>query len=605
MPPKKKQAQASKSTNRPVNGGGKNEGESSKSKAKNKGQQNKTNSKKKKVQADLDFYSDIDKEYNSGQSKPNRSLILGKENGLKSLFSSSQSKETKPANDRSNTAVFSPSSSTANRSFEEDEGFIYKRSQEVDNGKPTSKPKPKPKTSKAKPSNANNMTTKLSLKQSVNGKKRPISTPLARLQQETANLSVNEDDSIHFEDVEETIKPPSKTNGKAGSNLEPQLSSPIRSPSTYKNYSNAFDDDHFSSDGYSEEVSHHKIELAPESPPSPPIPRPTTANLKKRTKHSDTNRTTKRRASYHNRGKRILSIGNGYVGEPHEQIDPKEYYKFLDDSMPDPNRMRQLLVWCFKKTLQRHDEQQEQQSPSAETVKGITKVIGEEFLEGLTNGKISTSWYNRQDDDDQYNQVMRPVVPNPLNESNEENIKIFEDKLIQLQQEKREWHQAYKDAITPVSKMKLSLIEEKDQSQEDLRDYLKEKVTAASDVDFNSSILDESLLKSINKSWQDVKDESPNDLESSVDKLYNTSFQVQKASELVQTVQNNNISGKVSNLFKKFFVSRNDMINYKSDSHKSQFKSPWPVPPRPITTHELLRGISKIDNPIDNTPNDN
>ena len=75
------------------------------------------------------------------------------------------------------------------------------------------------------------------------------------------------------------------------------LSSPIKSP----NYENFYDA--YSSDVYEEQVSHLKMNLEDSD----------TARTRNQKAPNGKN---KRRASYHNRGKRVLSIGNGFVGVP-------------------------------------------------------------------------------------------------------------------------------------------------------------------------------------------------------------------------------------------------------------------------------------------------
>lgn len=220
-------------------------------------------------------------------------------------------------------------------------------------------------------------------------KKKQVSTPILKLRKQTNIL--DQYPAPEFDDL------PSAKRPKRGRGKPRQLSLPITTQYDYE-----------------EQVSHHTLELQDD--------------LKGR------------RTSYHNRGKRVSSIGNGFEGEPHDSVDVSEYYKFLNNLMPDPNRMRQLLIWCFKRALQN-------QPHVPETARGIAKVITDEILEGLTNGHISTSWYNRPAHAEA---DVKTVVPNPLNVANEENVRLFQEKLADLKKQRQQWDAAYKRALKPL-----------------------------------------------------------------------------------------------------------------------------------------------------------
>lgn len=629
MPPKKKQASSSLNRSQDEEiGANRNDLKTKANTSKRKPGKNKHIDKR-----DFDIYEDIDDNYSSGAFKNGHSL-LSRQNSLVGMLSSKSSKlsDSQKKSSKSKTHSITKSNQKdkyQNDSilFEEDEGFIYKRSQD-----PIDKQK----------------ENELSRKH--------IATPISRLRQETENLSFNEDDSIHFDDFDDNAtnvqdgtkqlqskatqnqrssskskpKPKPKTQAtlrrKPRSKLEQtkedekeqhskqqsppptrrpinrrrnnqlQLSSPIRSPNEHNskfNQKSNFNDE-YDSDQYTEEVSHHKIELADAQPKS--RKRPLTTSVS-----DDLHHNTKRRTSYHNRGKRVLSIGNGFIGEPHDNVEPSDFYKFLNSSMPDPIRMRQLLIWCSKKTLQRQEKEHDllNNDNQAETVKGITKVITDEILDDLTNSKISTSWYNRLDDEDTYNRSIRPILPNPLNESNEENITLYEGKLKQLKKEKVQWEIAYKKSTQSIDGFKISKIDDNKILSEYLENKSEKKrlengYDEENQSDYYSTTIDESRIKQIEGTWRDLKENIPNKLESSIDKFYNTSFQIQKANELVGTIRANNINDKVSSLVKKF-VLKNDPQSFANENDINQ-NSPWPVPKQPITTRELLKGISRLDN---------
>lgn len=59
-----------------------------------------------------------------------------------------------------------------------------------------------------------------------------------------------------------------------------------------------------------------------------------------------------RRSSLGSRGRRASSlIDNGQTAIPHRDVDPKEFYKHIAGDLPEPRRMKQLLMWCGERAL--------------------------------------------------------------------------------------------------------------------------------------------------------------------------------------------------------------------------------------------------------------
>jgi hypothetical protein len=40
-----------------------------------------------------------------------------------------------------------------------------------------------------------------------------------------------------------------------------------------------------------------------------------------------------------------------YAALPHEDVDTKDFYKHIDQTLPEPHRMRHLLTWCSARAL--------------------------------------------------------------------------------------------------------------------------------------------------------------------------------------------------------------------------------------------------------------
>lgn len=528
-----------------------------------------TNRKNKTTTNDSE--TDNDSEFYSGnlQSQPSQ-LLLGRKNRLNDLLASSQTSHTNNATKSGPKGK--KGGNRAKGKFEEDDGFIYKRDQENDKNK----------------------------------KRKPTNSLISQLKEETNQMT--NDDNLRHLDLEEPSKKKTKRETKSAKSTKPNgsktkvntkpngvsrrqatkrksnfhddsslhLSSPIKSPN-YENFYSAY-----SSDEYEEQVSHLKMNLEDSD----------TARTRNQ---KAPNTKNKRRASYHNRGKRVLSIGNGFVGVPHEDVPTSDYYKLLDTSLPEPHRMKQLLIWSFKKKLDQEEKLSRSKSKSEttedQTIINIAKVIKEEVLRDLIEGQISISWYNRDDNEDETNDNMltnkEVALPNPLNITNEENIEIFTKKLKSLKQERSQWESSFNRSTSHIPNLKIDA----NQNEADLQDYCQiRSETQDNSVDFNSTVLNNSLAEKINDNYNIVNENIPHDVETSTDKLYDASYRLSQARDLIAKLQSDKLNDKVSSLVQNYMTKH-------LREPLSPDTSSWPVPNRRITTKELLRGITRLDDP--------
>lgn len=310
---------------------------------------------------------------------------------------------------------------------------------------------------------------------------------------------------------------------------QPQLSSPIRLPKFVTEIPNDF-----SSDEYVEQVSHERIQLAGPSKRSKP--------------------GNRRRSSYYNRGKRLSSIGNGFEGLPHDDVSPSDYHKLLNSDLPEPQRMRQLLVWTMRKRLQEEDQRT---SNDDQTVVNIAKVIKDEVLQQLVLGEINVNWYNRGDDNEDIPEI---TLPNPLNIQNEKNLATFKNKLQDLINEQQQWRTSYQKAIAPLEQSKI-----KD------TDVALDPSTAST---YDSTVLEGTLLDDLEKFSHEISSHQvAHEVEAAVDKLYHNSYRLDRALELVGKLQHQQFNPQLSQLLKKYMSK--------------------PTNPAP-TTKQLLRGLTRI-----------
>jgi kinetochore protein Mis13/DSN1 len=62
--------------------------------------------------------------------------------------------------------------------------------------------------------------------------------------------------------------------------------------------------------------------------------------------------TGQRRSSLGMRGRRASSlIDNGHSAIPHREVETSEFYKHIEEALPEPRRMKQLLTWTGERAL--------------------------------------------------------------------------------------------------------------------------------------------------------------------------------------------------------------------------------------------------------------
>lgn len=396
------------------------------------------------------------------------------------------------------------------------------------------------------------------------------STPISKLKEASAKLGSPESWrrrlSIHFEDIEDVAAlpiplpkrqpqaqeqpPPKRKRGRPRKNpIVEKSPRPLESPS-----------------------------ILPKLKPRPRKPRaaakPPNGGYQERTllnEFDDIDDANARRSSYGMRGKRVLLIGNGFVGKPHSEVAPTEYYKMLDASMPEPSRMRQLLSWCFRKTL---DQAKDNAEPTGDsTARGIARVVTHELLDDLMAGQISTSWYGRRSAGANHSLSGRKILkPNPLNESNKENLEIFTMKLRQLQAERRQWNTAFSVSLAPIKG--LAVDGTTDSKPDVLSRHLMNRDGTEQIVD---DVLGEALVNQVQSNFEQTKVAAGEKLLNLVDRLYHMLHRMVLGVELAGQLEENYLREQVAETVRSY-VTR--------DASHGQ-----------LSNKDLLRGIAKLDAP--------
>lgn len=381
-------------------------------------------------------------------------------------------------------------------------------------------------------------------------KKRKVNTPVTQLHEEIDLMAREDIDSDSSDDIFNLSRKKNKQRVKGQSVKNPtKLRSPLGNG--------------YNSDDYIEQVSRETLQL-----------------------HDNEKAVSnKRRQSYLNRGKRVSSIGNGFVGVPHKEVPVSDYYKLLDTTMPGPDRLRQLLIWNMKKQFEKDEEDLKQRESEDQTAPSIARVIKEEIIRDLTEKKISTSWYDNRNNNIETISGKVVTVPNPLNITNLKNIDIYTKKLKNLRKQKAEWHKVYKQAIRPLETMKISLSDDKKQ----LNKYIKEERVG----NIQPDAIDNSMVETIEANHTEVKSNITK-LEPKVDKLYFTAFQLNRASDLLKSVEQQQLNKKVSQ-YLQGYSNKSKVEAYKSLPSSSGSNNRWSIPLKNVDTKDLLRAICRLE----------
>ncbi|PNY29871.1 Kinetochore protein mis13 [Tolypocladium capitatum] len=141
-----------------------------------------------------------------------------------------------------------------------------------------------------------------------------------------------------------------------------------------------------------------------------------------------------RRSSLGSRGRRASSlIESGQTATPHREVDAMDFYKHIEaEGLPEPRRMKQLLMWCGERAL---SEKPPLGTPNANAILGA-RAIQDQLLKDFASRSEFSDWFSRDDD------VAKPkaaLKPNPRNIELDEKMASLEAKIKRLQEERQAW----------------------------------------------------------------------------------------------------------------------------------------------------------------------
>ncbi|KFZ02057.1 hypothetical protein V500_00466 [Pseudogymnoascus sp. VKM F-4518 (FW-2643)] len=151
------------------------------------------------------------------------------------------------------------------------------------------------------------------------------------------------------------------------------------------------------------------------------------APVLKRNKPLQQKKTRRSRLDLHGRRESSL-LDSGHSATPHEAIPSHEFYKYIESSLPEPRRMRQLLTWCGERAL---GERPGIGEGTAAVL--AARQIQEEVLKEFDSRSELSNWFARG-----LGEKRTVVVPNTVNVANAARVAELEERIKRLQKEKAE-----------------------------------------------------------------------------------------------------------------------------------------------------------------------
>ncbi|KAJ5815845.1 Mtw1 kinetochore complex DSN1 [Penicillium robsamsonii] len=207
----------------------------------------------------------------------------------------------------------------------------------------------------------------------------------------------------------------------------------------------------------------------------------------------------RRRSSLGMRGRRAsFLIDSGTSNAlPHREVGTADFYKHIaDDGIPEPRRMRQLLIWCATRAL--GEKPSGGSNSDDQSARLAARVIQEELLQDFSSNSELSNWLGRED-------LNPPAVvvkkPNPRNVQNTDKIKELEEHIQKLHKERQSLNALLRQPMIPTVA--------KPQPDNQQKDKQSSPTSPREEID--PSLLDPSqqaILESLNPSNQPPKGES-------------------------------------------------------------------------------------------------
>lgn len=153
-----------------------------------------------------------------------------------------------------------------------------------------------------------------------------------------------------------------------------------------------------------------------------------------------------------------------FAALPHADVESRDFYKHIDQSLPEPHRMRHLLTWCGARALP--DKVLGTTRDPSETLavdagmylpsgqglrrginENIARHIQEELLKDFNGRHEMSEWFNREDAPT----TVLVKKQNPRNVQNAAKLQELEQEIARLQGEKATWEKILSSASSPTA----------------------------------------------------------------------------------------------------------------------------------------------------------
>ncbi|KAL7754185.1 hypothetical protein RI367_000166 [Sorochytrium milnesiophthora] len=147
------------------------------------------------------------------------------------------------------------------------------------------------------------------------------------------------------------------------------------------------------------------------------------------------------RKSLTNRGKRLSTMGGGdQIVLPHPAVQPSEYYKHISADLPDPVRMRTLLVLCGRKARIEPPSADTDEDSASKKTKWAVASVQQALLRALNSGGIDLSWYQNAAF---AASTTKTIKEHPVNKVNKGQEQRLLSEIARLKAENDSWNRVF------------------------------------------------------------------------------------------------------------------------------------------------------------------
>jgi kinetochore protein Mis13/DSN1 len=116
------------------------------------------------------------------------------------------------------------------------------------------------------------------------------------------------------------------------------------------------------------------------------------------------------------------------VAVPHNDVEICDFYKLIEDDLPEPKRFKQLLTWCASRALIDKPKPTEASNTIETIAIESARQIQEELIKDFATKSEFSDWWSERD----MPISTLPKKPNPRNVRNEAKIKELEAEIQRL-----------------------------------------------------------------------------------------------------------------------------------------------------------------------------